>query len=222
MGLRPHDVKRLFIIGNIRSHFDSSDRGKCLPSPQFSTFDHLLSVFCVVASDLVTFLEGLIFTTLPFNWRSSKTKSSSCAASKTAQGWKSSKTLPNFFHFQLWLSSYFQACLRSISVQHPCHKSLHLHFSKRLKSLLYFHASLIVLLSIPDVERRDRLTVLKSNSHFQAGDKNYHPARSPTGVHVCLWKGGPKPNFWENWQAEGRRAARLFCRWWWKSVRCKL
>lgn len=156
-------------------------------SPKFSTFDHLLSVFCVVACDLVTFLGGLIFTTLPFNWRSSKTKSSGCAASKTAQGWKSSKTSPSFFHFQLWLSSYFQACLRSISVQHPCHKSLHLHFSKRLKSLLYFHASLIILLSIRDVERRDRLTVLKSNSHFQAGDKNYHQPFLPP-VYMCVFE----------------------------------
>ena len=222
MVLRPHDVKRLFIIGNIRSHFDSSDRGKCLTKPKIFNFWPFTFSFLCCREWSGNFLGGLIFTTLPFNWRSSKTKSSSCAASKTAQGWKSSKTSPNFFHFQLWLSSYFQACLRSISVQHPCHKSLHLHFSKRLKSLLYFHASLIVLLSIRDVERRDRLTVLKSNSHFQAGDKNYHPALSPTGVHVCLWKGGPKPNFWENWQAEGRRAARLFCRWWWKSVRCKL
>ena len=69
----------------------------------------------------------------------------------------------------------------------PCHKSLHLHFSKRLKSLLYFHASLIILLSIRDVERRDRLTVLKSNSHFQAGDKNYHQPFLPP-VYMCVFE----------------------------------
>lgn len=141
------------LITNIGCHFDSSGRGKCLIKPticNFWLFTH--SFLCCP----VTFVGKIIFTTfpLPFNWHSSKKKSSSRASSKTTQGWKSSRTSPNLFHFQISLPTYFQECLRSIVVQYPCHKSLHLHFSKRLKSLLYFPASLTVLQSIQDVERR--------------------------------------------------------------------
>lgn len=159
MGLRPRDVKRLF-ISNFRFNCQHWMSFWFKRSREMSHKAYNLQLLIIYSQFSV--LSGNVcrkdnFHHLPPSLSTGtpqKKKSSSRASSKTTQGWKSSRTSPNLFHFQISLPTYFQECLRSIVVQYPCHKSLHLHFSKRLKSLLYFPASLTVLQSIQDVERR--------------------------------------------------------------------
>ena len=146
--------------------------------------------FPVFASDLVIFIGRIILTT-----------SSSPLSTDTPQKQNHravqlpiSTTSPDLFHFQLSLPSYFQACFRSIGVQYSCHKSLRLRYSKHLKSLLYFPASLTVLLSIQDVREKKR-SINSSDIEINQSINRAHISRLATKlspdplpdqyIHMC-------------------------------------
>ena len=191
-------------------------------SLQFAAFDHLLSVSCVYfqfpviiycqfpvyfpARDLVIFIGKIIPTTPPsFNRHFLNHRAVWLPSFHPQEPRQTSFTL-NYRSPPI-----FQACLRSIGVQHICHKSLHLRFSKQPKSLLCFSTSLTVLLSIQGVERRYRIIEIKQSinrAHISTtSDKSMTGLPFPP-VHMCVVEKAVRNQTTERkftrWREEGR------------------
>lgn len=150
------------LIANIGCHFDSSGWGKCLIKPTICNFWlFTLSFLCCP----VTFVGKIIFTTFPLPFQLALLKKKIIEPC-IFQDHSRLKKLKNFAK-PLSLSNITPHLLSRMFKVDCCPISMRqiitsIRFSKRLKSLLYFPASLTVLPSIQDVERRGQLTLLVS------------------------------------------------------------
>lgn len=164
MGLRPRDVKRLF-ISNFRFNCQHSMSFWFKWSREMSHKAYNLQLLIIYFQFFV--LSGNVCRKdnfpLPFQLALLRNK---IFEQCIFQNHSRLKKLKNFAK-PLSLSNITPHLLSRMFKVDCCPISMRqiitsIHFSKRLKSLLYFPASLTVLPSIQDVERRGQLTLLVS------------------------------------------------------------